>query len=286
MVRKIITQNHSEDTSYTKDESVRADLRNEQEEMVNLAGVKKQLESDIAKHRSTMQSGFDKIEADHKKKLSGIISSIDQNKETREKFESEIRILSEAETSLKKTNKSLTDDNETKSTVLTELTVSIEKSEQKKSELESDIKKLGDEVTKLTNDKKIVLESIISLTANESTLKESVKTENESLVKITESIKSISDKIVIEKDNLKSITDSILTKKSEEQILKSSIEFLTNQENKLKDKNQKTDEEITEKMVPLSTLETRVDEKIRIFKEYKAKFTVDELAKIKVSTDL
>lgn len=41
-----------------------------------------------------------------------------------------------------------------------------------------------------------------------------------------------------------------------------------------------------ERMKALSSLEARVDAKIEIFKQYKDKFTVDELAKMKVNPDL
>lgn len=52
------------------------------------------------------------------------------------------------------------------------------------------------------------------------------------------------------------------------------------------DEHTKKHEEMNEKIKNLSALERRIDDKVEIFKQYKEKFTVDELARMKINTDI
>lgn len=272
-------------------------VRVSQLELIQLGADKKRVTQEIVDLNTAHEAKINDAEAESKQKLNEVITDTDKKAEEKKALETEIEELKKVKDTLVIENQPLIDENKKQIEFHSNMKTTIETSLVEKSDLEKEIVSLKNDVANLTSTKNNLTTDIAVHTSTKESLEDKIKIHNNRLDLIEESrINTDSAKRKLEKD-VENLTSTINTKtgqlkdiqtpladlKKEVADLQDTKDYILKEIN---DKKVANDQEIDEKKTALMTIDTRVNEELRILKEYRAQFSAEELVKVKIKSVL
>lgn len=272
-------------------------IRTGQLDLVQLGSDKKRVAQEIADMKTAHDADLLKAESESRQKVTELTADIKTMGDKAVVLYKEIDNLTKEKSDLTLEIEPLKEENKKQTNLLTTIKDSIQPLLEQKTALGDEVTVLKTSIAMLTTQKGNLETDIVTLSSDKETLGDKINNQNIILETAKSSeILSMQNrlgheaKIIELVDQLDLKTKELANIQTPLADLKKEVGELTaSKESTLKeisDKKSATDADTEEKKIALTTLEARVDEKIRIFKEYKAQFAVDELAKMKINTDL
>ena len=266
-------------------------------ELTQVCDDKKRVTQEIADLKTEHENGLRKSEAESQQKLTQITLDVEEKIKERIDLEKEVEDLTKQKTVLEIENAPLVEENKKQNDLLKTVKGQVQETLKIKTTLGDDVTGLRTEIATLTTTKSNLETDISVHSTTKSSLEDKITTHNTTLngvkeaTKTTENLKSTLEKevenltglITSKTEELANIQNPLADLKKEVSDLQSTKDGILKE---ISDKKLTLEQETEEKTSALQILEKRVDEKLDIFKQYKSKFSADQLETIKKQTGL